>query len=187
MTYLIQHVTDNYSYDDYSIEREYKEIGYVETEELARKICNTYGLGFEYKELKLYNNVTEIFKEYVRWENALHLTLCLKTKEVNFEVYSNPDYIEEVCGLSYYRSDLSGRNQISLSIHFNTEEEITKFNEDVMKYFIKHIFASGETDKTKTAKSLLSCFADEVKSQYNINLYLPKDFGLQEYGKLLGE
>lgn len=170
--YLIEYVRVEYDYNDYDKEEIRTPLTIVKSEKLAKEICTEYGLDLEYSEVDTHDSSEDFFRDYVRWTNTIHITLNLKTQKAEFEIYNNPNYIGDFYNTNHYQVNTTHRNLLSVSIKFNTNEEVKSFNEDKAKYFIKHIFASGETDKKKIARGLMRLFVDEVNIQYNQKLDL---------------
>lgn len=178
--YLIEYVRVEYGYDDYEKEETRIPLTVVESEELAKEICNEYDLDLEYSNVDIHNSSEDFFRDYVRWTNTIHITLSLKNQDAEFEIYSNPDYIGDFYNTNHYQVDTTHRSILSVSIKFNTNEEVKSFNEDKAKYFIKHVFASGETDKKKIARGLMMLFIDEINEQFNQELELSENFTLNQ-------
>lgn len=170
--YLIEHVRVDYDYNNYETEETRIPVTVVESEELAEEICTRYGLDLECSEVDMHDNAEDFFRDYVRWSNTIHITLSLKDRDVKFEIYSNPNYVGDFYRTNYYQVDTSRRSILSISVKFNTNEEVESFNEDKLRYFIRNVFASGETNEKKIARGLMKLFVDEVNTQYNQKLDL---------------
>lgn len=178
--YLIEHVRVDYDYNNYETEETRTPITVVESGELAEEICTRYGLDLECSEVDIHDNAEDFFRDYVRWSNTIHITLSLKDQDVEFEIYSNPNYVGDFYRTNHYQVDTSRRSILSVSVKFNTNEEVESFNEDRLRYFIRHVFASGETDKKKIARGLMMLLIDEINEQFNQELELSENFTLNQ-------
>lgn len=181
--YLIQYVKYDNDYEAFEQRDEYFDLGFVRTEEEAKEICNRYDINFEYRECDMYDTPEQFFEDHIKWCNTIHLTIGLDTKSIDIDVYSNPDYTYEVYRQPHYQIDTSGRNIVSVSISFNTDNEIDKFNKDTINFVLKHLFQSDQKiNKKIVAEEVLKLFVNEVNKQYNLSLEL-KD-KIRDYGQL---
>ena len=178
--YLIEHVSVDYGYESYEAEETRTPITVVESEELAEEICTRYGLDLECSEVDMHDNAEDFFRDYVRWSTTIHITLSLKDQEAEFEIYSNPKYVGDFYRTNHYQVDTTHRSILSVSVKFNTNEEVESFNEDKLRYFIRHVFTSGETNKKKIARGLMMLFIDEINEQFNQELELGENFTLNQ-------
>lgn len=181
--YLIEYVKEDLDYEAYEQRNEYFKLGYVESEELAREICNTYGINFEYTKQDVYDSAQEFFKNHVKWETSIHINIDFYRKEIEFNIYSNPDYEEEIIHYPTYQFDLSGRNKIGMSITFKTDVEVTKFDENSIRFTMKHVFKSEEKfDKSKIGETVFKLFVDEINKQFDANVAIGERAKLKSFG-----
>lgn len=180
--YLIEYVKEDLDYEAYEQRDEYFKLGYVESEELAREICNTYGINFEYTKQDVYDSAQEFFKDHVKWENTIYLTVDMKKEEVKFEMSSYPSYEDEVYKKNHYQVDISGRHAIIINVAFNTDDKPKNIQQDSIRYFAKYLFRSGITDKKKFAEPFLNLLVDEINKQFNANVSIRERTKLKSFG-----
>ncbi len=180
--YLIRYVDYGYDYD-MNEQYEYINLGLVHTEEEAKEICNTYNINFKYVKCDVYDTPDQFFGDNIKWSNTIHLTIELNTKTIDVDLYSNPDYKTEVYRKAHYQIDTSGRNLISISIAFNSDEEIRDFNKNTINFVLKHLCESSQKiNKQIIAKEILKLFISEVNKQYDQELELQKE--IRDFGYL---